>query len=404
MIGARLQVRREVLGFSPANPTGMNGIGPSLLALAVILTAATLNLPQAAGLHAPRGLHIEIIAKIPAGARELAFLPGGDLVAGTDGDAVYVVPNADGAGLPGSARQFARFDDEPAAGVALGSEVLYVGTQFAVYRVGYGRSGGVPSLIARVRSRADRGDDNHRTTSVALSKGVLYASSGSTCDACTETNPLRATIQQMNPDGSNMRAKAVRFRNAIALAVNPATGSLWAGGAGQDALPQGHPYEFIDNVSAHSGVADYGWPACEENRHAYRAGADCAKAVEPRVSFPAYATLIGAAFYPSKPHGMYALPARYAGGLFVTLHGSWHTKNGCTVAPLVAFVPMNGDEPVISANWGNPSAQWSPFITGFQPGCSAGSRIGRPTGVAVGPQGDLFVGDDLTGYIYRIRP
>ena len=34
----------------------------------------------------------------------------------------------------------------------------------------------------------------------------------------------------------------------------------------------------------------------------------------------------------------------------------------------------------------------------------AGSRIGRPTGVAVGPQGDLFVADDQTGNIYRIRP
>ncbi|MBV9737347.1 MAG: hypothetical protein JO177_04175 [Candidatus Eremiobacteraeota bacterium] len=33
-----------------------------------------------------------------------------------------------------------------------------------------------------------------------------------------------------------------------------------------------------------------------------------------------------------------------------------------------------------------------------------GSRIGRPTGVAVGPQGDLFVADDQTGNIYRIRP
>ncbi|MGH8165553.1 MAG: hypothetical protein ACREP1_14600 [Rhodanobacteraceae bacterium] len=30
--------------------------------------------------------------------------------------------------------------------------------------------------------------------------------------------------------------------------------------------------------------------------------------------------------------------------------------------------------------------------------------MGRPTGIAVGPLGDLFVADDQTGAIYRIRP
>lgn len=42
-------------------------------------------------------------------------------------------------------------------------------------------------------------------------------------------------------------------------------------------------------------------------------------------------------------------------------------------------------------------------MTGFQ--LANGGRIARPTGIAVGPQGDLFVhGDDQNGNIYRIRP
>lgn len=401
----------------------MNGIRGSLLAIAVALAfaacsgrdeslARAASGPQgvrepATGLHAPAGLHVTVIAKIPSGARELAFAPNGDLFAGTDGNSVYVVPDADGAGAAGSVRQFAVLGLSPTAGVTFGPGALYAGTQFGVYRIPYvrgDRTARNEREIARVRARGDSGDDNHLTTSVAFTRGILYASSGSTCDACRESNPLRATIQQMQPDGAHIRAKAVRFRNAIALAVNPVTGSLWGGGAGQDALPPGHPYEFLDNVTAHAGVADYGWPECEENRHAYRAGADCARSVEPSLVFPAYATAIGAAFYPVKPRGAYALPARYAGGIFVTMHGSWHTENGCTVAPLVAFVPMKGDSPAIAVNWSNPTAQWRAFITGFQPGCSASTRIGRPTGIAVGPQGDLFVGDDQTGYIYRIRP
>ena len=201
-----------------------------------------------------------------------------------------------------------------------------------------------------------------------------------------------------------MAAKAIRIRNAIALTVNPSTSAVWAGDAGQDGLPQGHPYEFFDDVSAHAGVADYGWPDCEENRHAYREGVNCSNTVVPRVEFPAYETAVGAAFYPLKIAGTYAFASPYRGGAFVALHGSWHTPDGCNVRPRVVFVPMNGDMPQKPVNWSDPTAQWSDFISGFQPGCSSSTRIGRPTGVAVGPQGSLFVADDQTGNIYRVRP
>ena len=137
------------------------------------------------------------------------------------------------------------------------------------------------------------------------------------------------------------------FRSAIALAVNPATGTLWAGGAGQDDLTEEHPYEFFDAVTLHPGVADYGWPACEENHVAYEANASCASTVAPLIELPAYSTLIGATFYPVGQGGAYAFPAAYRGGLFVTAHGSWHMapSGGYAAAPRVVYVPMNGDAP-----------------------------------------------------------
>jgi glucose/arabinose dehydrogenase len=52
--------------------------------------------------------------------------------------------------------------------------------------------------------------------------------------------------------------------------------------------------------------------------------------------------------------------------------------------------------------WQNPAAQWTDFVTGFQSACL--SRTGRPTGLAVGPQGSLFIGDDDAGVTYRVRP
>jgi glucose/arabinose dehydrogenase len=63
---------------------------------------------------------------------------------------------------------------------------------------------------------------------------------------------------------------------------------------------------------------------------------------------------------------------------------------------------MLGDRPVKSVDWTNPDTQWTDFVTGFQTGCTA--RIGRATGVAVGPAGSLFVADDAAGAIYRVRP
>jgi len=203
-----------------------------------------------------------------------------------------------------------------------------------------------------------------------------------------------------------MTTRVKRTRNAIALAVNPATGTLWGGGAGQDDLPTGHPYEYIDAMGLAPGVADYGWPDCEENRVAYKTGADCSAVVVPRVVLPAYSTIIGAAFYPLNPSGPYALPVSWRGGLIIGAHGSWHTVPGTnrySAAPRVAFVPMNGDSPATAVNWNDPTTQWRDLVGGFQ---TAGDtqRIGRPTGIAVGSKGSVFVADDATGLVYRIRP
>ncbi len=246
---------------------------------------------------------------------------------------------------------------------------------------------------------------------MAYAGGKVYAAAGSSCNAtmdygrkpCTEIDPTRAAVSIMNPDGSDFTQRAKRIRNAIAVTVDPQTGAVWVGGAGQDDLAFHHPYEYLDNLSSHPGDADYGWPECEENHHVYWQGYKCSDTVEPLVELPAYSTIIGAVFYPLNPTGHYAFPAAYRGGLFAAVHGSWHTKhNDCYAAPpRVVFVGMNGDTPKHPVDWKNPVTQWENFATGFQ---SCSSRSGRPTGIAVGSKGSLFVADDSTGLIYRIRP
>jgi glucose/arabinose dehydrogenase len=373
-------------------------------------TPAT-DVPAAPQITVPAGFGLQVLAAVPR-ARELAALPNGDLLVGTNGTSVYLVPNATRASGAGEPVVFTTIDDAPVQGVTFvrSSCTIYISSQHGIYAIPYrdgDQQADAGDPIAKVRT----GDippgsdgDVHTTTSVAFSAGNLYAGVGSSCNACTELDPTRATIQVMDPDGSNMTTRATRFRNAIALAINPATGTLWAGGAGQDGLGLGHPYEFFDAVGTHTGVADYGWPACEENNHAYADGADCSNTVAPRIEMPAYATIVGAVFYPMDPTGDHAFPASYRGGVFLASHGSWHKTNGTYYTPpRVAFVAMDGDTPATPVDWSDPTAQWSEFVGGCQLDDGV-TRVARPTGITVGPDGSLFVGDDQNGYVYRIQP
>jgi glucose/arabinose dehydrogenase len=345
----------------------------------------------------PAGFTITRIATVPV-ARELAVAPNGDLFVGTSGSEVYIITHPDT--TPSAPQVFVSFQDRPAAGVAFGPNTLYVGTQFGVWSIPYKdgdeKAAAEPRKIATVRTSGRSSD--HVTTTVAFSKNTLYASVGSSCDACdTELDTTRATIQAMQPDGKGMHPVAVHIRNAIALAPNPNTPSVWFGAAGQDFLPDGHPYEILDPFTLHAGVPNYGWPGCFED-HRSDGSHDCRSMTVARVVLPAYVTPIGMAIYPQAVSGAHPFPAQYRDGIFIGVHGSWHRP---LRAPRVVFVAMRGDEPAIPVAWDDPNHQWREFVGGFQNADS--ERFGRPTGIAVGKDGDLYVADDFAGAVYRVR-
>ena len=391
------------------------GTLPSACNGSVHSTGSAGSAQPSVALTVPTGFTLTTIAKV-TGARELAALPNGDLLIATSGGSIYLLPNADASTAVGSPAVFGTVTDTPAQGIAFDPSTckVYVGSQKNLYSLAYTdaqKTGSFGTAIASVRTGSispnrPAGDtDNHTTTSVAVASGVLYAGVGSSCNACVETDATRASIQRFDLNGANGATRATRFRNAIALTANPATGTLWAGGAGQDNLPANHPYEFFDAVGLHSGVADYGWPACEENHVAYTSGAACADTVQPLIELPAYSTIIGAAFYPATQAGAYAFPATYKGGLFLTAHGSWHKDTGGALVskPQVVYVPMNGDAPKTAVDWSDPTKQWTTFVGGFQLADGA-TRLARPTGIAVGALGSLLIADDQSGYIFRVRP
>ncbi|HEY1610271.1 MAG TPA: hypothetical protein VGG24_13460, partial [Paraburkholderia sp.] len=233
------------------------------------------------GLTVPAGFHIQTIAHV-GDARELAALPNGDLLVGTGGSEVYIVPNAEGTSdkPAGSPHVFATVNDQEAEGIAFAPSrcLIFIATTNAVWSTKYAgaeQRAGAIHRIAKVRTGGippNSDGDVHTSTSVAFANGLVYASIGSSCDRCTEIDPTRASIYTMKPSGSDFTKRATRIRNGIAIFTNPASGHVWFGGAGQDTLKFRHPYEYLDDVSSHGGIADYGWPQCEENHHAYTNG------------------------------------------------------------------------------------------------------------------------------------
>jgi glucose/arabinose dehydrogenase len=383
----------------------------AVIAASACIAAATPGSANADLPTVPNGFRIDVVAQI-SNPRELVALPDGDLLVGTSSSNVYIVPNVE-SGTPGMPAVFATASDSLASGVAFSAKhkQIYIGTNGNVWATRYAagkRHAGALHSIAKVRTGpvAPHGDgDVHKTTSVAFSdsSNILYIGVGSSCNSCIEVDPTRASILTLPNGRGSLHKIATRIRNAIAMTISP-SGALWVGDAGQDDLPFGHPYEFLDNVTSHAPVADYGWPYCEENHTLYitTSPIECNSTVAPLAELPAYSTIIGAVFYPKTSAGKYSFPSAYRGVLFAAAHGSWHTySNGYAAAPQVAAFSMNGDQPLVPVNWQNSSAQWSTFVGGFQKGLT---RIGRPTGIAVGTEGSLFVADDQAGVIYRVRP
>jgi len=87
-------------------------------------------------------------------------------------------------------------------------------------------------------------------------------------------------------------------------------------------------------------------------------------------------------------------PKRYDGGIFIAFHGSWNRAPFPQQGYNVVFQPL--------AN-GATSGKCEIFADGFAGGQEdPGSAAHRPAGLAVGPNGALYVSDDVHGRIYRI--
>jgi glucose/arabinose dehydrogenase len=101
----------------------------------------------------------------------------------------------------------------------------------------------------------------HLTRTLAFGpNGKLYVSVGSSCNSCVEKEKVRASVIEMNPDGSGQRQFASGLRNAVGL---KAIGKfIWATNQGSDHLGLSKPDETFYALK-YGG--DYGWPYCHSS-------------------------------------------------------------------------------------------------------------------------------------------
>jgi glucose/arabinose dehydrogenase len=196
----------------------------------------------------------------------------------------------------------------------------------------------------------------------------------------------RADVLQFTPEGKFEKVYAYGIRNCVGEAINPITGALWCSTNERDALGDNLVPDYITHVEE-GGF--YGWPwfymgGHQDPRHAGKHPELKSKVLTPDVLLQPHFASLEMLFYDGAQ-----FPAEYKGDVFAAEHGSWNRQKRAGYE--VIRVPL--------AN-GNATGEYEDFLTGF---VTADGRVwGRPVGVAVAPDGSLFVSDDASNSIWHV--
>jgi glucose/arabinose dehydrogenase len=336
-------------------------------------------------------------------------------------------------GSTGKASVAAGFGDYGGTGMAIKNGYLYASSNTAIFRYKLDEKGEVvnkskPDTI--VEGLIDRGQ--HNSKSIALDDaGNIYVNIGAFSNSCQIEDRTAGSkgmdpcpildsaggIWQFKADKLNQTyGDGVRYatgiRNVVGLDWNSATNTLFVMQHGRDQLNM-FPDLYNDEKSAELPAEEmleikqqgdnFGWPYCyfdpEQKKKvlAPEYGGDgktegrCSSVNPTVMGFPAHMAPNGLLFYTGNQ-----FPERYKNGAFIAFHGSWNRAPLPQKGFFVAFVPFSN---------GKPSGDWEIFadnFAGMQTVTSTGAAKYRPTGLAQGPDGALYVTDDAKGTVWKI--
>ena len=405
------------------------------------------------GLKLPDGFCATVFADNIGHARHIAVSSNGDVYVNTWSGRYYNTPAPAGGFIvalrdtnnDGKADITKRFGPDSAHGNAGGTGIGIYNAQ--LYAEESGASAGrivryaisTDSMTATAASQTIvsglplAGDHPMHPFAIAQS-GEIYINSGSPSNSCQVKNRTlespgrkpcpelltRAGIWRYDANKTNQRFSpaeryATGIRNAVAIGFD-AGGQLFSTQHGRDQLFENWPKLYTSNQGQNLPAeellrieqgGDYGWPYCyfdssqkklvlapEYGGDGGKAVGECATKKGPEAFFPAHWAPDGLVFYTGT-----SFPAHYQGGVFIVFHGSWNRAPAPQQGYNVSFVPFAAGKAVDPAR----NEIFADGFSGGPLGPDANDKAAhRPTGIAQGPDGALYIADDTGGRVWRV--
>ena len=396
------------------------------------------------GLKLPAGFCATVFADGIGHARHMVVAPSGVVYVNTWSGRYYgndtppsggfLVALQDKSGA-GKADVIQRFGETVQSGGAGGTGIgLYKGSIYAeindrIVRYGLGAGSMVPSGSAEtIISGLPLGGDHPMHPFIIDTEGLMYVDVATATNSCQLKNRIlespgakpcteletRGGIWRYDANKTNQAFSpadryATGIRNAEGFAID-ASGRVFVTQHGRDQLHANWPDLYKPEQEATlpseellllKEKGDYGWPECYHDPFVSKLmlapeyGGDgktagvCANKIGAVAAFPAHWAPNAMVRYDQKQ-----FPARYRDGVFIAFHGSWDRAPYSQGGYNVIFQPLAGDRA---------TGQCEVFADGFAGAVETPAKAAyRPSGLAVGPDGALYVSDDVRGRIYRI--
>jgi glucose/arabinose dehydrogenase len=314
---------------------------------------------------------------------------------GKSANRILLFKDADKNGIPESRSVYMEGLKQPFGMLILGNH-FYVGNTDGLMRYDYTqgalsiRAPG-KKIVSLPAGKYNRHWTRNIITNAARDKIYIGVGSGTNvAEKGLENEIRRATILEVNTDGSGERVYAYGIRNPVGMGWAPGTKTLWAAVNERDELGDELVPDYLTGV-IEGGY--YGWPFYyygqnEDPRIKDTSNPGLAnKVLVPDVPLGSHTASLGLVFYEKK-----AFPPKYQGGAFITQHGSWNRS--IISGYKVVFVPFKD---------GRPAGKPEDFLTGFVDDLTKSKVFGRPVGIAVLADGSMLVSDDSSNTIWRIQ-
>ncbi len=386
-----------------------------------------------AGLSLPDGFEALKVADSLGNPRHIAVTSKGGIYLKlrepVEGHGILYLEDTNGDGVAESRDGFGDF---AGTGIYLTEDYLYASSDESIFRYPVDSDQKVKAasvadtVVTGLISRRQ-----HATKSFTLDgKGNIYVNIGAYSNACQEEDRTMGSkgmmpcpildsaggIWQFKIDKrvqsyADGKRYATGLRNVVGLDWDRQSDHLFVMQHGRDQFNTLYP-EMYDTKTASELPAetmymlnegdDAGWPYIYYDQLAGKKilspeyGGDGKKtggenALDPVVAFPGHMAPNALLFY-----GGDMFPKKYKNGAFIAFHGSWNRAPEKQAGYMVAFVPFKD---------GKPSGEWEIFADGFSGAeeiLNPDDAAHRPTGLAEGPDGSLYVSDDAGGTLFRI--